>query len=76
MTHPFITHNGGPCPVSPEARVDVKFRSGLEMENYGAKMWSAINNRWQDDWWQWQGDPMDNIIAYRLHQPTTDGETS
>ena len=70
MTHPFITHNGGPCPVSPETRVDVRFRDGREWEGFRAHRWSIGN-----DWWQWQGLPANNIIAYRLHQPDK-GEAS
>jgi hypothetical protein len=70
MTHPFITHNGGPCPVSPEAIGGVEFRDGTQECNTRLGLWSE-----GEDWWQWQGDPMDNIIAYRLHQPDK-GEAS
>ena len=67
MTHPFITHNGGPCPVSPETVVDVKFRDGGDLEAYVA---SHMEPDWtSDNWWQWEGLPDNNIIAYRLHQP-------
>ena len=70
MTHPFITHNGGPCPVSPETVVDVKFADGRKRACRRAHLWSFGR-----DWWQWQGRPANNIIAYRLHQPDK-GEAS
>lgn len=68
MTHPFITHNGGPCPVSPEAKVEVKFRDGGRSQPTEACLWDSWEGT-ASDWWQWQGNPDDNIIAYRLHQP-------
>ena len=75
MTHPFITHNGGPCPVSPEAKVEVLFRDG-QSDDVGNPAWMFLKvSVHDDDWWQWQGDPMDNIIAYRIHQPDK-GEAS
>lgn len=41
MTRPFITHNGGPCPVSPETRVDVRFADGFVMSNVEAGIFSG-----------------------------------
>jgi hypothetical protein len=75
MTHPFITHNGGTCPVSPETRVDVRFRDGQSKDfSRPASAFMKLNAH-DDDWWQWQGLPANNIIAYRLHQPDK-GEAS
>jgi hypothetical protein len=70
MTHPFITHNGGPCPVSGEAIVDIEFRNGDIVQGYLACQW-----RLPTDYWQWQGDPENDVVAYRLHQPD-EGEAS
>ncbi len=72
MTHPFITHNGGPCPVSPETMVDVEFRDGTSVKGLMA-VWPPP----PADWWEWAGKRRakklmkNDIVAYRLHHPDT-----
>jgi len=75
MTHPFITHNGGPCPVSPEARVDVKFADGFVMNNAEAGIFCGDDDYPWDAWTSAKCRPGQEIIAYRLHQPDK-GEAS
>ena len=69
MTHPFITHNGGPCPVSPEAIGDVEFADGTIL--FDVPFWWLQHA----DRWEWKGDPDYAVVRYRLHQPDK-GEAS
>ncbi len=55
-----VEHDGGPCPVPLNGYPTVFFRVGVEVEEAPASMWTLGD----EDWWQWQGDPDDNIIAY------------
>lgn len=73
MTHPFITHNGGPCPVSPDTVVDVRLRCGEVMPPAEAVLW--MGDHTAPDFWLWHGGRSNNIIAYRIHQPE-EGEAS
>lgn len=75
MTHPFITHNGGPCPVSPETRVDVRFADDFAMNNVEAGIFSSDDDYPWDAWTGVKCRHSQKIIAYRLHQPDK-GEAS
>lgn len=49
--------------------MDVKFRDGGYLVAYVAR---HMEPDWtSDNWWQWEGLPDNNIIAYSLHQPAT-----
>lgn len=62
MTQELTPHDGGPCPVDPDAFVVVKFADGRISGRRGtrAKFWSAGN-----DWWKHEGDPKYGIVGYR-----------
>lgn len=55
--NPWLPHNGGPCPVAPDALVDVKHRNGVTCRGI-----TAGPLRW--DHWGTMGD----IIEYCLHR--------
>ena len=53
----WIKHDGGPCPVDPEARVQVKTSYGKALKTiYAAREW---------DW--------SSVTAYRVFAPVTPG---
>lgn len=68
MTHPFITHNGGPCPVSATEDIDVQFRDGTSQKGVPAVYIFK-------EWWEWaekrrpKALSVNDVVAYRLHQP-------
>lgn len=52
----WVPHDGGPCPVNPGTKVDVKFRNGA----YSSKCDEAQH-------WYWRHDCSDcDIIAYKV----------
>lgn len=57
----WIEHDGGPCPVSPDTRVFVRFMDGLSDEGHQDGAETA-------GWWSgsWRSAGNDRIIAYRL----------
>jgi hypothetical protein len=67
---PWIEWSGGDCPVSLLARVDVKFRDGIEALNTFAKGWCGPENALNDPQAScWQHDPAapySDITAYRV----------
>lgn len=64
----WITHNGGPCPVSPTEDIDVQFRNGTSQKGVPAVYIPK-------EWWEWggrrryKGLGVNDVVAYRLHQP-------
>lgn len=63
MTHEFITHEPGPCPVELDSVVTVKFADGRISGRNGtrARFWTAGS-----DWWKHEGDPKYHIVGYRV----------
>ena len=62
----FIPHDGGTCPVPLDSKPAIMVRSGeIESEDsWPASFWAAGG----DDWWRHQGNPRNNIIAYKPTQ--------
>jgi hypothetical protein len=60
----WTKHDGGPCPVADDARVNVMFRDGydpLEAGQGTAGVWGSL--------WQWQNHGPADIIAYKVVKP-------
>lgn len=55
----WIKHDGGPCPVAPETKVEIRTRESTSADEIGQADWFV--------WWH-NGGPAD-IIAYRLAEP-------
>lgn len=58
----WTRHDGGKCPVDPNAIVMVLLREGTITVPQEAGFFSDGFY----DWWEWRGDRDRNIIAYRL----------
>ena len=60
----YISHNGGICPVPSQFLVNVLMRDGYDDEcaKREAQFWFTG----AEDWWQWEGSPSDNIVAYMV----------
>lgn len=72
--NPWITWEGGECPVDPDAKVEVICRDGYKTEEVAGEL--AGTPRW--DWWKHEPAPYSkegygpnhsDIIAYRLVKP-------
>ena len=57
----FILHEGGPCPVAHYTKVAVIFRDESDDDDAVAWFWMQDVN-----WWEWEGDPSDNIVGYKV----------
>jgi hypothetical protein len=59
--HPnAVLHFGGGRPVKKKSKPTVFFEHGFSHPSCKAKHWSQAPN----DWWKWEGEEEDNIIAY------------
>lgn len=61
---PWITHNGGPCPIrwAKAGEYKARYRTGeVPLSRVAAKSLAGG----LDDWWRHEGAPGNNIIAYR-----------
>lgn len=57
----WIPHNGGPCPVSANTMVDLKWFTGTDFnEQVSTHRAGEFNARWRDGC----------IVAYRISKPT------
>lgn len=69
MTDEWITHDGGPCPVSPASRPGVVFRGRPDRLRppgcVEADFWRGLAG--ELDWWHWRlrGEDNHDIIAYK-----------
>ena len=74
----FVPHDGGPCPVHLQAKVEVVFRSGQVRHARRAEWWTAFDSKAkfaEHDLWKWESPNHDNdIIAYRLKEPDYDAD--
>lgn len=61
----WLAHDGGPCPVDPDQRVEVRHRSGETSETYIRSKHYRGDNRARSWYWRHDGDAGD-IVAYRL----------
>ncbi len=63
----WIEHDGGPCPVPLDSKVDLLHRSNVSI--------TTVPALWSEEWgrWAWKGTRYEgwneNIIAYRPEQP-------
>lgn len=63
---PWLTHDGGPCPVPPDTRVRIRIRAGNISKGLRAAGWAQGFN----DWWRHEGDACTNIVAYQIIEAT------
>jgi len=63
----WIEHDGGPCPVPLDSKVDVMFRDGSgSKRRHRAQWWTAFNPVIAaQDLWRHEAGPENDIIAYR-----------
>lgn len=59
MSRPFKLHTGGPCPVKPDTRVDIRLRDGLKYFDVRA---GGLD-------WHHFGPDYDDIVAWRESAP-------
>jgi len=67
----WIQWNGGECPVPAGTPVQVRFRDGGEFEGSALKSWCTFEEHWRIGIEHDQTPCAEDIVAYRIINPTT-----